>query len=50
MNGALPGMDTHEIGTKISTIFEAIQSGRMDSVFRDAVSAWYSAEICSILL
>ncbi|KAF8584457.1 phenylalanine ammonia-lyase [Ramaria rubella] len=37
MRKGLMGLDEHEIGTGISEIFEAIRSGRMDIVWRDAM-------------
>jgi phenylalanine ammonia-lyase len=39
MRKGFPGMDEHEIGSGISEIFEAISSGRMDLVWKDAVAA-----------
>ncbi|KAF9058895.1 L-Aspartase-like protein [Rhodocollybia butyracea] len=37
MKKGLPGLDKHEIGTQISIIFQALQEGRMDSVFSQAM-------------
>ncbi|KAF9070284.1 L-Aspartase-like protein [Rhodocollybia butyracea] len=31
------GMDKHEIGTQITTIFQALEKGRMDSIFSEAI-------------
>ncbi|KAF9023644.1 hypothetical protein BDP27DRAFT_1352640 [Rhodocollybia butyracea] len=30
-------MDKHEIGTQITTIFQALEKGRMDSIFSEAI-------------
>ncbi|KAF8500056.1 hypothetical protein JB92DRAFT_912053 [Gautieria morchelliformis] len=38
MRKGLSGMDRHEIGSGISEIFDAIHSGKMDTVWRDAVA------------
>jgi phenylalanine ammonia-lyase len=38
MRKGFPGMDRHEIGSGISEIFDAIHSGKMDTVWKDAVA------------
>lgn len=37
MKKGMLGMDKHEIGTQITTIFQALEKGRMDSIFSEAI-------------